>query len=453
MGQIVELHKKGKLAEGFGREGAPANADGARPQAAAGGGADTPPSNTVSANCNSGKPIFLALRRGVDSLYLSYAGRLFVRRAEELAELKGAARSQAPSDVAKAQLRLGEHTFEVRDKGAGLFPYVLEDNAYRIALASLDARSLPMAYVKVSSHRLASDTPQAVAAELLGLLAELGGVEGAARVSRIDLFVDFVSDVDMEAWGRRAWVTRARSVNAYAVDDRFSGWAIGLGGPMAARLYDKTLELAKSGKDWLRPLWTARGWDGEARVLRLEFEIKRDTLKGFELAELGRVLSALPGLWSYCTTEWLRLTIPSAEDATRSRWPVHPLWQLLSSVDWDGDPAPLSRTFKADRAPSVAWIVRQVFALLCSLMAVRGLYDYAPGVEQLQRELDAYLGERSEREWVEPSRIVREQVALKVRRFNTGFNLDEIPDGDRLAEEHDELLQRAREYREASQGS
>jgi hypothetical protein len=221
---------------------------------------------------------------------------------------------------------------------------------------------------------------------------------------------------------------------------------------MAARLYDKTLELVKSGKDWLKPLWIARGWDGKARVLRLEFEIKRDTLKGFGLAELDQVLRALAGLWSYCTTEWLRLTIPNADDATRSRWPVHPLWQLLSGTDWDGDPAPLSRVFKLDRAPSVAWILRQIFALLCSFMAVRGLYEYDRGIEQLQLELNAYLGERSERELIEPTRLVREQVASKVRRFNTGYNLDEIADEDRLREEEDELLQRAEEYRKASKG-
>jgi hypothetical protein len=222
---------------------------------------------------------------------------------------------------------------------------------------------------------------------------------------------------------------------------------------MAARLYDKTLELAKSGKDWLKPLWTARGWDGEARVLRLEFEIKRDTLKGFGLADLSEVLRYLVGLWSYCTTEWLRLTVPNAEDATRSRWPVHPLWQLLSSVDWDGDPAPLSRIFKPDRAPSVSWILRQIFALFCSFMAVRGLYEYGRGIAQLQRELDAHLGERSERELIELTRLVREQVALKVRRFNTGYNLDEIPDEDRLQEEHDELMRQAEAYRKASRGS
>jgi hypothetical protein len=126
---------------------------------------------------------------------------------------------------------------------------------------------------------------------------------------------------------------------------------------------------------------------------------------------------------------------------------------MLSSIDWDGDPAPLSRIFKLDRAPSVSWILRQIFALLCSFMAVRELYEYVRGMDRLQLELDAYLGERSERELIEPTRLVREQVALKVRRFNTGYNLDEIADEDQRQEEHDELMRQAEAYRKASRGS
>lgn len=37
----------------------------------------------------------------------------------------------------------------------------------------------------------------------------------------------------------------------------------------------------------------------------------------------------------------LRLTLPNEADETRSRWPIHPLWQALSSVDWEGNGAPL----------------------------------------------------------------------------------------------------------------
>ena len=449
---IVSNAKRRGPGANSGSAAAPGSAAGERPQAAAGGGADTPPSNTVSANSNSGNPTFLALRWGVDSLYLSYPGKLFYHQDETLQALKAAARSGVPGEVANAQLLLGEHIFEVRDKGTGLFAYVLEDNAFRISLASVDAGALPMAYVKISAHRLAAGSVQSIEEELRALLQELGSIEESVRVSRIDLFVDFVSDVDMEGWTRSAWVTRARSINAYAVDDQFSGWAIGLGGPMAARLYDKTLEILKSHKDWLKPLWVARGWDGESRVLRLEFEIKRDVLKGFGLESLADVLRAMAGVWSYATTEWLRLTLPNPDDGTRSRWPIHPLWGMLSGVDWDGERGPLSRSFALDRAPSVRWLLRQIFALLCSFMAVRGVYAYAKGIELLQRELNGFIGERSERELVEPSKLVHDQVALKARRFNTAYNLDEIPDEDRRQDEENELLRKAEEYRKASRG-
>ena len=65
-----------------------------------------------------------------------------------------------------------------------------------------------MAYVKVSSHRLASDTPKAIEAEVHSLLDRTRTLESDANVSRIDLYVDFQSTVDMGGWDRRAWVTR-----------------------------------------------------------------------------------------------------------------------------------------------------------------------------------------------------------------------------------------------------
>lgn len=70
-------------------------------------------------------------------------------------------------------------------------------------------------------------------------------------------------------------------------------------------------------------------------VWRLEFEFKRDFLKDRQLSSLAAVLDNLNGLWSYATTEWLRLTVANLADATRSRWPTHSLWIALASLDWE----------------------------------------------------------------------------------------------------------------------
>lgn len=123
----------------------------------------------------------------------------------------------------------------------------------------------------------------------------------------------------MESVGRHAWVTRARDLAQYCQDQVFTGWLIGAGGVMMARLYQKQIEIQKTGKSYLEPLWREAGWKGELPVWRLEFQFKREVLDQLGLSSLPSALGNLNGLWSYATTEWLKLTLPSETDQTRSR--------------------------------------------------------------------------------------------------------------------------------------
>ncbi|SFM40141.1 hypothetical protein [Nitrosomonas communis] len=77
-------------------------------------------SNTVPNNCNS--DYFKLLRFGVDSLYLSYPGELLPDVDDELKELKKTAQLPQSFEQIKAQYSVNDHIFEVKDKGAKLFP-------------------------------------------------------------------------------------------------------------------------------------------------------------------------------------------------------------------------------------------------------------------------------------------------------------------------------------------
>ncbi len=204
----------------------------------------TPPSNTVPNNCIT--EYFKLLRFGVDSLYLSYPGELSAEVDDELKELKQIAQSPEPHQQVKAQYPVNDHIFEVKDKGRGFFLYRLQDNAFHIQLSR--SRSLPFAFVQLSSEYLTYKTPLAAEKALRHVLEQLGAIHESANVSRIDLFVDFVSPENMESWDRHAWVTRASAINAYSVEREFSGWTIGAGGVVSCRLYDKTLEINKQSK-------------------------------------------------------------------------------------------------------------------------------------------------------------------------------------------------------------
>ncbi|NMM28955.1 MAG: replication initiation factor [Glaciimonas sp.] len=400
----------------------------------------TPPSNTVPNNCKP--PIFQALRWGIDSLYLSYPGQLSETVDTDLRALKKMAQDR-DNLAAKAQYPLGEHIFEVKDKSSGLFPFTIEDDAFQIRLSAHHAKALPMAYVKVSSHYLSHKTPVEAEAHLRSLLYPLGEIS-PPKVSRIDLFVDFASSEDMESWGRSAWVTKTSGVSQYAQDQTFTGWLIGSGSALIARLYNKRIEILKSRKTYLEPLWREAGWDAVQPVWRLEFQFKREVLDQLGLNSMPAVLGNLNGLWSYGTTEWLKLTIPSETDKTRSRWPVHPLWLALSSIDWETEGGPLLREYSPSRAPSKEWVGRRALSAIASFGALIGTKDFDAALDALGDAAFNVLANQADYAGLHHVSHFLEKVETLQRKYNTALNAP-LPD-DTMEDPV------AKEYRRQTQG-
>lgn len=417
---------------------------------------DAPSTNRASDNCNeigkqggngdTSSPYFLPLRWGVDTLYLSFYGELGDDTDRRLKELKKLAQSGELNDQAKAQYPLGEHIFEVKDRGSKLYPYALEDGAYRIQLSR--SKRLPWAYVKVSAGYLAAHAPYAAQNSLLTLLAPLGSVIGSPTVGRLDLYVDFASGVDMESWDRQAWVTRAEAVHQHAIGGSFTGWSIGLGGILSCRLYDKTKEIEVSKKYYLLDLWRKAGWDGVTPVWRLEFQFRREILAQLKLTTLHQVMDNLNGLWSYATTDWLRLTLPSAEDKTRSRWPVHPLWSLLSSVDWETDGGPLMRRYSPKRLPDENRLCMHGLSVLVSFMAARRITDRYQGQDAFMEAIYRAHADKAEFIGLSVDDYIVERVQAKAREFNSLLNdpglIEEL--------DFDDIAQQVRAYEKGSRG-
>lgn len=416
------------------------------------GGSGAPPSNTAPHNSIDTLPDgFRLLRLAVDSLYLSYPGELKPSVLAVLNKLKTYAQSEHPEEQAKAQYPLsspfGSHIFEVKDKGARMFPFVLDDNAYRIQL-SKPGKRLPMAYVKVSAEYLAHKGPVEVGKELQALLSEFGELTGTDLVSRIDLAADFSSPVVMDSWHRSAWVTRAVEIHSYAKDQAFTGWTIGMGGHIGCRLYDKVREIVNTGKSWVMNQWLPMGWKPEEEVWRLEFEFKRDFLKDRHLSTLDSVLENLNGLWSYATTEWLRLTVPNELDATRSRWPTHGLWLALASVDWESTDAVLLDKCSNSRPPRELRLITVVLGSLVSFMAMHKIVDRNEAINELVTKLYEHYSTVAIRQGLDFDEYLARRIALKGREFNTAVNAPGLVENLR----QDAIDEGAEAYRRASRG-
>jgi hypothetical protein len=406
-----------------------------------------PPSNTAPHNSISTLPDgFRLLRLAVDSLYLSYPGDLEADTLAALNKLKAFAQSDHIEEQAKAQYPIGTHVFEVKDRGAGRFPFVLANNSYRIQL-SKPGKKLPMAYVQVSAEYLAHKGPEAIGRELQELLSELGPVS-TNTVSRIDLAADFSTPVVMDSWHRSAWVTRAAEIHSYAKDQNFTGWTVGMGGVMGCRLYDKVQEIINTGKAWVMNQWLPKGWKPGESVWRLEFEFKRDFLKARQLRSLDEVLANLSGLWSYATTEWLRLTVPGEGDKTRSRWPTHSLWIALASVDWQSPDSVLLDKCSNASNPTELRMITVVLGALTSYMAMHGIDNRADAIDGLVGKLYEHYSTVASKDGLTFEEYLRRRVDAKVRSFNTGLVAPGLVDN--LKQDfHD---QEADKYRKASRG-
>lgn len=383
-----------------------------------------PPCNTAPDTCIGGHP-FRVLRTGVDSLYLSYPGQLSKTWEARLRDLKLTAQSSEPSEAATAQVQIGEHLFEVLDRGSQRYAYTLADNCFRFQIASSEAHSLPLAHVHIASELLTLQGPAHAEIAARFVANTLGLVNGDPKVSRLDLCVDVATDFPMDSWNADAWVTRAHRIDPHYVQGHFTGWSVGSGGDMVCRLYDKTRELERNPREYLTVHWRDAGWTGDLPVWRLEFQFRRAVLKEMGISSPDELPRLFGGLWAYGLTEWLRLTVPVPLDQTRSRWPTHPLWSAFAAVDWNSPSVPLVRV-RTERLPRDDYLFRNGLAGLTSFMAARRIVDPDEGMRRYLAEARQYHD--ASRHGKPYTRYMLEKLYTKARRYNTLNNTPDDPE-------------------------
>lgn len=396
---------------------AAAQGAGAKPHALGGASKGAPPSNTAPDNCNGEG--FKALRYGIDSLYLSYPGTLNLDWEAKLEDLKLKAQSEDEAVQSLAQVKIGEHLFEVKDRGKGKYAFVLVDNCFHLQVSSSRSAALPLAYVQIGSAFLAAVGPEAAEQRLRFVVNTLGIQPAIPTLSRVDLFLDFVCDLSWERIKHTDWMTRPHTMGMYFERKRFSGWTFGMGGDLAARLYNKTLQAVKRGLTYLFDLWAAMGWSEEKTVWRMEFQVRREVLKELSLNHLPELLRRQASLWQYLTQDWLRLTVPNPKDQTEARWPNHRLWDAISGVYLLGLDQPKLTRFSPARPPSDERLFVHGLGGLTSFMAREGITDFGEGLGEYLAQARYFHDVQWRKLGRGFERYLQEKIAAKGRRYNT----------------------------------
>ena len=296
--------------------------------------------------------VFKEVFKGIDSLYVSYKGTLKEGIKEQLEEKKKLAQSENEKEQALARMAIDNHYFEVKDKGARWYPFVLADNWFRIQVSGSKRQKLPQIYAQVSSQLLTCYGLDGSINELRKTVNMLLEKTEEETISRTDIFTDFVTNSELEFIEKVSWVTRARKIHKYWDGNIFTGWTIGEGGRILARIYDKTVEIEKSRKDYLKEIWEMHGWDTSQSVWRLEFQLRRESLGQMSINTFSSLIEKANGLWDYCSSDWLRLAVKE-DTENRTRWLTNPMWEKIQGVRInDGRFTSILREVDKSRIPS-----------------------------------------------------------------------------------------------------
>jgi len=355
------------------------------------------------------------LRCAVDSLYISYRGNIFPQIEELLTFVKEQAQHLDKQISAEAFITFADHKFEVKPKGAGRFSFVLSDNWFNIQLSSGKSTSMPLAYVQISSELLTFTKLEDIIKHLDKIIYKLGDVKGPPSVSRLDLCMDFtcLPNFNVEKIDIQQWKTRASQIDRFHQHKRPSGWRIGKGAVMG-RLYNKSLEILKSKKDYLKPVWESKGWDGKTDVWRMEFQMKRDFLKNVGLKNPYQIQDLSPAIWKYSTTKWLQLVIPT-NDSNEARWPVSSAWKEISNSCTNADCEAVKVVTK-QRIPQDQYLFINGLAGISSFMAREGISDLGEALGEFLHHAERFHLSDKNKPMAE---YLAEKAKEKTLRYNT----------------------------------
>ena len=166
----------------------------------------------------------------------------------------------------------------------------------------------------------------------------------------------------------------------------------------------------------LLPLWEKEGWDGQSRVYRAEFQIKRKVLKELDITHFSQLSSELPALWFYAVN-WLKIAVPHPNDSHRERWPLHPIWPPIMAAFEDGrEFAPLER-FSNKRVPRDEYLFHNGLSGIYCFMAKHGITDAEEGVKRYLESARKY-----HRRMGSFDSFMETKAREKIRKYNTLLN-------------------------------
>lgn len=290
-----------------------------------------------------------------------------------------------------------------------------------LAMAEHPKRGTPNIYACLGAETLWRNGIQAAVDLLTADITSFGGHVSQLQPSRCDIAADFLipggisNDFLMEHR-----VTRSRAHNPHFSNGILETAYFGdKGSPILLRIYNKSLELQKSGtKDWFIGLW---GLEENRHVWRVEYQLRRTALRQYGVDTLDDLYRKVGGIWSKLTSEWFSLRLNDNEKQERRS--IHPLWELVQGcADRLGEVIEVQRTFCGDTPASKEWLVSHISGCVTSLAARLGIPCRNQVFITLQDEVSRYCPDHKFQE-----EYIKRRIRLNRQVDGIGGEYDDYP--------------------------
>jgi hypothetical protein len=264
------------------------------------------------------------LLHGLDTVEAAYYFRPsigceldFVALAERREAMR-AARRREPE-----LLSIGGKEFLLASHGtASGYPFLMENGEASVQFGEFNS---PSFFITYRSHALWHKGAVALHGEMLSWATAARMSHGLAEtLSRVDFTFDFeVSEVDFD---EDSFVTLAAKDAQHRKDRKLQTMRFGEG-DLVLRVYDKSAEVREaSQKTWFHDLWGGV----TDNVWRVEFQVRKEVLRRFGIRQFQDLFDGCGDLLRHLVHDHTTLRVKGM-DSNRSRWPLHPLWQLIQA--------------------------------------------------------------------------------------------------------------------------
>lgn len=291
----------------------------------------------------------------------------------------------------KHLIPINELMFQLLPNGSQGYSYILRNNGYEIKVAQHKAK-LDAFYpiqIRISSEYLWAYGIVNSWSLIYNWLVETFGNVTRHKVCRLDLCchvedMDFITNYEEIYKGKfknKEIFYSGKQANAITFGSRKNK-------KIYCRIYNKTLELQQTRKKhWFKEIWKNNKLNVN-NVWNVEFELKSDILREFNLIEITDITNNLKELWKYCTNEYL---VKIDRINTRvERCPINKEWQEIQNAYNDYTSSGLIHREKQIDLDAQA-LIPNIMGGITSYSARTGEVDIAKAFSKIYEDSQKYF--------------------------------------------------------------